>query len=196
MTTLVYSGATHNFIDASLVAWRGLRTEEFEGFIVVVENGYIMTCFDMVPDVEVKIGNYTLMDTFYVVNLLDTNVVLGVQWLYSLGEIGFNYQTLTMIFRDDSGSRVVLRGMSTKAARAVSTKRMEQIFHHDDVAYATKCVIATQKHLEGRGQRALPSIDQIAYGLVFGPIPLERPPNRGFENILSWRCNNPSRIYA
>jgi hypothetical protein len=34
MTALVDGGATHNFIDASLVARRGLRTEEFEGFHV------------------------------------------------------------------------------------------------------------------------------------------------------------------
>jgi hypothetical protein len=125
MTTLVDGGATHNFIDASLVARRGLHTEEFEGFHVAVADGYTMTCLEMVPDLEVKLGNYTLTDTFYVVDLSDIDTVLGVQWLYSLGEIGFNYQTLTMSFRDTSGSRVVLRGMSIGAPRAVSTKRME-----------------------------------------------------------------------
>ena len=56
----------------------------------------------MIPNLEVKLGNYTLTDTFYVVELSDTDVVLGVQWLYSLGEIGFNYQMLTMSFRDTS----------------------------------------------------------------------------------------------
>ena len=143
MTALVDGGATHNFIDASLVARRGLRTEEFEGFHVAVADGYTMTCLDMVPDLEVKLGNYTLTDTFYVVDLSDTDAVLGVQWLYSLGEIGFNYQTLTMSFRDTSGSRVVLRGMSTGAPWTVSAKRMEQIFHHGDVAYAVECWITT-----------------------------------------------------
>jgi hypothetical protein len=88
MTALVDGGATHNFIDASLVARRGLRTEEFEGFHVAVADGYTMTCLDMVPDLEVKLGNYTLTDTFYVVDLSDTDVVLGVQWLYSLGRLG------------------------------------------------------------------------------------------------------------
>ena len=143
MTTLVDGGATHNFIDASLVARRGLCTEEFEGFHVVVADVYTMTCLDMIPDLEVKLGNYTLTDTFYVVDLSDTDVVLGVQWLYSLGEIGFNYQTLTMSFRDASGSRVVLRGMSTGAPRVVSTKRMERIFCHNVVAYTTECLITT-----------------------------------------------------
>jgi hypothetical protein len=150
MTALVDGGATHNFIDASLVARRGLRTEEFEGFHVAVVDGYTMSCLDMIPDLEVKLGNYTLTDTFYVVDLSDTDDVLGVQWLYSLGEIGFNYQTLTMSFRDASGSRVVLRGMSIGAPRAVSTKRMEQIFRHGDVAYVAECWITTRKDSEGR----------------------------------------------
>jgi len=105
--TLVESGATHNFIDASLVARRGLRTEELEGFIVVVENGYTMKFLDMVPDLEVKLDNYTVTYTFYVFDLSDTNSVVGVQWLYSLGEIGVNYQTLTMSFWDTNGMRVV-----------------------------------------------------------------------------------------
>jgi hypothetical protein len=55
-----------------------------------------------------------------------------------------------MSFRDASGSRVVLRGMSIGAPIAVSTKRMEWIFHHSDVAYATECLITTRKDLEGR----------------------------------------------
>lgn len=68
MTTLFDGGATHNFIDVSLVARRGLRIEEFEGFHVAVEDGYTMTCLDMVLDLEVKLGNYTLTNTFYVVD--------------------------------------------------------------------------------------------------------------------------------
>jgi hypothetical protein len=56
--------ATHNFIDVPLVAQTGLCIEEFEGFTVAVEDGYSMTCLDMVPDLEVKLGNYTLTDTF------------------------------------------------------------------------------------------------------------------------------------
>jgi hypothetical protein len=185
MTTLVDGGATHNFIDASLVARRGLRTEEFEGFHVAVADGYTMTCLDMIPNLEVKLGNYTLTDTFYVVELSDTDVVLGVQWLYSLGEIGFNYQTLTMSFRDASGSRVVLRGMSTGAPRAVSTKRMERIFRHGDVAYAAECLITTRKDSEGR-EHYHPQIRELLgqYESVFGPIPPGRPPDRGFEHMI------------
>jgi hypothetical protein len=133
----VDGGVTHNFIDASLVARRGLQTEEFEGFNVAVADGYNMTCLDKILNLELKLGNYSVTDVFYVVDLSDTDIVLGVQWLYSLGKITMNYQTLEMGFRDVEGKKVVLRGMSNGKPRTVSTKRMERIFRHGDVAYAT-----------------------------------------------------------
>jgi hypothetical protein len=37
-----------------------------------------MECIDRVPDLEVKLGNYIVRDTFYVVDLFDIDVVLGV----------------------------------------------------------------------------------------------------------------------
>jgi hypothetical protein len=79
-------------------------------------------CLDRVPDLEVKLGNYTMRDTFYVVDLTDIDVVLGVQWLITLGKISTNYQTLEMGFRDSEGKKIVLRGMSMGAPRTVSER--------------------------------------------------------------------------
>jgi hypothetical protein len=79
-------------------------------------------CLERVPDLEIKLGNYTMRDTFYVVDLSHTYVVLGVQWLITLGKITTNYQTLEMGFRDSDEKRVVLRGMSTRAPKIVSAK--------------------------------------------------------------------------
>jgi hypothetical protein len=80
-------------------------------------------------------------DTFYVVDLSDTYVVLVVQWLITLGKITTNYQTLEMGFMDNDGKMIVLRGMSTGAPKIVLVKRMERIFRHGEVAYDTKCLI-------------------------------------------------------
>jgi hypothetical protein len=49
------------------------------------------------------LGNYTLTDDFYVMDLIDTDVVLGVQWLYSLGDIHMNYKDVRMEFQDKGG---------------------------------------------------------------------------------------------
>jgi len=75
---MIDGGATHNFIDASLVSRRALKIEDFEGFDVAVTDGHTMECMDIVPDLEVKLGNYIMIDTFCVVYLSDTDVVLGV----------------------------------------------------------------------------------------------------------------------
>jgi len=48
-TALIYGGATYNFIDALLVSRWALRTEEFEGFDVVVENGHTLEFLERVP---------------------------------------------------------------------------------------------------------------------------------------------------
>jgi hypothetical protein len=91
-----------------LVLRRALQTEEFEGFDVAVEDGHTVECLDRVPYLEIRLGNYTVRDTFFVVDLPDTDVVLGVQWLITLGKITTNYQTLEMGFKDSDGKRVVL----------------------------------------------------------------------------------------
>ncbi|KAH9321648.1 hypothetical protein KI387_016287, partial [Taxus chinensis] len=41
-----------------------------------------------------------------------TNIVLGVQWLHSLGEFQTNFQTMEMKFKSE-GRNVILRGSSS-----------------------------------------------------------------------------------
>jgi hypothetical protein len=142
-------------------------------------------CLDRVPDLEIKLGNYTVRDTFYVVDLSDTNVVLGVQWLITLGKITTNYQTLEMGFIDSDWKRVVLRGMSTGEPMIVSAKRMERIFKHWEVAYAVECLITTWKDSEGRQQYQTEIRNLLGrHQQVFGSIPPGRPPGRGFEHTI------------
>ena len=56
-----------------------------------------------------------MTDSFYVVNVVNTNVVLGVQWLYSIGKLKYttDYRTMEMELQGPDGKRVVLRGMNT-----------------------------------------------------------------------------------
>jgi hypothetical protein len=98
--TLIDGGATHNFIDASLVSRWALQTKEFEVFDVAVADGDTVECLERVPIIEMKLGKYTVRDTFYVVDLSDIDVVLGFQWMITLGKITTNYQTLEMGFKD------------------------------------------------------------------------------------------------
>ena len=83
---LVDGGATHNLIDATLVERRKLQDEIFYGSIAIIPCKNSIDYTKCIPKLQVTIGNHTINENFYVVNVADTNVVFGVQWLYSIGE--------------------------------------------------------------------------------------------------------------
>ena len=82
---------------------RKLPTDPFEGFTVVIPGNHTMECNRWIPDLQVNIGDYTVKDNFHVVNVADTNMVLGVQWLYSIGEHSVNYHIPQISFKDAEG---------------------------------------------------------------------------------------------
>jgi hypothetical protein len=63
------------------VAWvakRQMATEYFEGFNVAVVDGYNVSCTKNISKLATTLVNYTLTNSFYVVDLADSNIVLGV----------------------------------------------------------------------------------------------------------------------
>jgi hypothetical protein len=137
---LIDSGATHNFIDKRIVAKLHLVTEDFEGFDVLAARGHVLPCTKRIQQMELILGVHEMKDDFYVVNVGDIDMVLGVQWLHSLGEYTTNYQTMELKFKKD-GKEVVLKGLSMNGPMVVSTKRMGRSFHRDQVAWAAKRLI-------------------------------------------------------
>jgi hypothetical protein len=111
-TVLIDGGASHNFIDAALVSKRHLPTIEFDGFMVEVQGGSTMPCERYIPQLNITLGRCSLTQDFYVMDLPDTNVILGVQWLSTLGPITTNYETMEMSFKSEEGKRVTLKGMT------------------------------------------------------------------------------------
>jgi hypothetical protein len=74
--------------------------DHFEGFNGISEDGKNMTCTQRIKGLDVTLA---LTDEFYVAGLANTHMVLGVQWLYSMGDILMNYQEMMMAFRDKGG---------------------------------------------------------------------------------------------
>jgi len=87
-----------------------------------------MECTRWIPMLTITLGNYTLTNSFYVVNVPDTNIVLGVQWLYSNRKYTTNYQTMEMEFQDSYGNRIVLHGMHKYPPKVVLSQKMEVVF--------------------------------------------------------------------
>ena len=84
-------------------------------------------------------------DSFYVVNVADTNVVLGVQWLYSIGKYTTDYRAMEMEFQGPDGKQVVLRGMNTYPQKLVSSQRMEVVLRQGDIEWSIECLVTFRK---------------------------------------------------
>jgi hypothetical protein len=75
--------------------------------------------------------------------------------------------------------------MVNNAPTVVSNKRMEAIFRHGDIVYATQCFITSQTDDEGRRHYHADIQDLLRrHDKVFGKIPPGRPPDRGFEHTI------------
>ncbi len=133
-----------------------------------------------------------MTNDFYVMELADTNAVLGVQWLNTLGTITQDYKTMEMGFNTPNGNKVVLKGMANRASIVVSANKMEALFRHEDIDYVVECLITTKKDANDRLQLHIDLHSLLdKHDLVFGEIALGRPPDKGFEHTIEMEGAKP-----
>jgi hypothetical protein len=96
LLALVDSGSTHTFIHETTASGLGLRVEPRPSLTVKVANGERVTSQGVCPMLLVSIDAEDFDHTCYVLPLAGFDVVLGVQWLRSLGPILWNFDALTM----------------------------------------------------------------------------------------------------
>jgi hypothetical protein len=60
VSILIYGGASHNFIDSTLVKIRHIPTVEFDGFHVEIVGGNTMPCERYIPGLSLTLGRHEL----------------------------------------------------------------------------------------------------------------------------------------
>jgi len=78
LSVLIDGGASHNFIDAALLNIRHIPRVEFEGFKVEVVGGSTMPCDRYNRGLKLTLERHELTHDVYVMDLPDTNIILGV----------------------------------------------------------------------------------------------------------------------
>ncbi|XP_072976099.1 uncharacterized protein [Typha angustifolia] len=106
---LIDTGSTHNFIDMRLLRKIGLESEPTEGFDVTIGDGTTLRADSICGGAELKVQDQIFTLDLYPLALQGADIVLGTQWLRSLGPVTFDFTSLTLTFwRDDQ--RVLLDG--------------------------------------------------------------------------------------
>eukprot|EP00253_Pinus_taeda_P022009 PITA_22009 len=103
------SGSTHNFIHCNIAKELNCFLYPAPRCQVMVASGGTINCFRKCHNIKLSVGEYVLNSPMLSIAMGGVDVVIGVQWLQSLGTIAFNFQEHFMKFCLE-GKEVELRG--------------------------------------------------------------------------------------
>ncbi|KAF7815055.1 Retrotransposable element Tf2 [Senna tora] len=119
--TMIDSGASHNFISTSLVDKMSLPKVKTSSYMVTVGDGHTVKSEGKCKQLRVELQGTVLEQDFYLFDLGEVDLILGMEWLESLGEVRVNWKQLTMKYKE--GEEVIcLKGDSSLARTEVSYK--------------------------------------------------------------------------
>lgn len=99
VTVLIDSGSSHNIMQPRVAQFVGLPITALPPFSVLVGNGEAIQCSGFCSQVPLQMASHTFDIPFYVLPIHGANLVLGVQWLQTLGPFLSDYSIPSIQFR-------------------------------------------------------------------------------------------------
>lgn len=137
VTILVDSGSTHNFVQPRVVKFFNLLMEDMMLLRVQMGNGSVLDCRQLCSSTTLLIQNHSFTVTLCVLPLSGVDIVLGVEWLRTLGLIITDYSSFTMQFTH-LGQPITLRtdvqsniepALAHQVKRMIHTHSTSTLFH-------------------------------------------------------------------
>nr|GMC60966.1 retrotransposon-related protein [Ipomoea batatas] len=187
---LIDSGSTHNFINPAIVERLQLPTKSIKPFQVYIGNGDTLGCQHVCPGVEVCMQGLTFAVDLHVLRIVGPDVVLGVQWLQSLGSVTHDYSKMTMEFH--MGSTIVtLKGDSGLNNQPISFNQLQAMVTNGVIhaLYEIHHINTTNSTKPAQIQPTLPPFPEplqdllLEFSAIFEP-PKTLPPHRVFDHKI------------
>lgn len=121
LVALVDSGSTHTFITEDTARRLHLTVAPHQGMSVAVANGNQVTCAGLCSKVRLKVGEEGFSIDCFAIPLDGFELVLGVQWLRTLGTVTWDFELLSVILAGRSSGCVARHGcLTTHGSHTVS----------------------------------------------------------------------------
>ncbi|KAF8413570.1 hypothetical protein HHK36_001561 [Tetracentron sinense] len=192
VTILIDSGSTHNFLDPSVAKQTGCSIQQTNPLWVTVANGSKISSTAMCQQLEWLMHGTPFQTDFRLLSLGGCDMVLGVQWLTTLGPIIWDFTNLRMEFHS-KGKRHVLRGATTGAIKVIEVSRMQK-----DLTKTKQAVVAQLFVAQAMTEEVItePTIMSLLnnYSDVFSE-PAELPPQRTHDHHIPLKLgSNPANL--
>lgn len=191
ITMLVDSGSTHNILQPRVAEFLQLPVLSIPSFPVIVGNGESINCQGRSPNVPVRLCNQKFSIPFLVLPIQGADLVLGVQWLSTLGPIVADFSVPSMKFEYKGepvhliGEPVLTRATTNQIGRMMQTGAIMSL--HAVFPEPTHLQITTPR--ENQAEHP-PNISALLaeYQPLFQP-PSTLPPSRPHDHHIHLNPN-------
>jgi hypothetical protein len=130
----------------------------------MIPNGGSMKCGGRCENLCLQIGDYHLKSHMFAIDMGSCNIVLGADWLRTLGPILMDFQNLTMQFNQE-GNQYKFQGITVVSPEVISSYRMEKLLKkgHSHVIAQLHAIQATETPPVPQDLQALLSKHQTVF---------------------------------
>ncbi|XP_062118768.1 uncharacterized protein LOC133832416 [Humulus lupulus] len=198
LEVLIDTGSNSNFIQEDLASKLNLPMVPVKKFKVYMGNGQFLTCSSQCQQVELILQGHQFVVDLFVLPIWGLDVVLGMQWLRTLGPCLHNHKDLTIEFQWN-GQIVRLEGNTPVSAQLASCSQLHSFLgaEHGSLLFCLFVLAdpspdhsADLSSLEAQ----LPPCDKTILK-DFSPVfatPLELPPWRTIDHRIHLREGSTS----
>ena len=168
----------------------GLTPTETTSLRVTVGNGDEIRCHQLCTVVQVHIQQQLFTIDFHVLPLCGADVVLGVQWLKTLGPVLTDYGALTMKFIVN-GKLIELKGDREKECEQVSPSQLRRFVHTNPASTFFHIRIEATTKTKPQMVHPIPEIETLltSYASLFQPL-ATLPPSRATDHTINLLPNS------
>jgi hypothetical protein len=177
VVVLIDSGSTHNFIHRRVTEDVNFFVRPVSNFQILIANGGTMKCGGRCENVKLQMGDYHLKTHMFSISMGGCDIVLGVEWIHTLGPITMDYQELYMSFTQYAHT-YTLQGLQVGSPEIISSHRMEKLLkkgHHGVISQLNAIQVSDQSSPTVHHDLQL-VLDK--HHKVF-EMPTDLPPSRG-----------------
>jgi hypothetical protein len=151
-------------------------------FQVIIANGGTTNSYGKCHIIKLNLGEYLLDSPMISIQMGGVDVVLGVQWLQSLGTMTLNFQVLFMRFSLE-GKEIEIRSIQGKPSKVIISNSMKKLLkkRHCGVI-AQLCSLDCQTSISSTPMDLQMVINN--HSKVFGEIPKGLPLARDHDHAI------------
>jgi hypothetical protein len=132
----------------------------------MIANGGSMKCGGRCENVHLQIGDYHMKYHMFAIDMGGCDIVLGADWLRTLGPILMDFRDLTMQF-DQEGRKYKFQGITIGSPEIISSHRMEKLLKkgHSGVIAQLHAIQAIETTFVPQDLQSILSKHQVVFPL-------------------------------